>query len=206
MNFTPTAKNSRLVNSIIVLSLIFGAITYTVPAICQEYGVTVMPWLFGLLTIASVVTALYFFVRYKMTGFIYMICPRSDIDIDPNFQSASFGGGDVTRMSPKWLDFVVMKSQGSRTPIKECVMSFEDLVEVMPIARKKTDGATHDDVAKKYRERSVADFAFYDYTLTYRWEKAVELIFVDGQRYVGIIVEGDEELIDAIRRIRKTDV
>ena len=64
-------------------------------------------------------------------------------------------------------------------------------------------GTSPADVAKKYRERAVSDFVFYDYTLSFRWENALELVFIDGQKYVGIIIEADEAFESVIRRSKK---
>jgi hypothetical protein len=50
---------------------------------------------------------------------------------------------------------------------------------------------------------TASDFAFYDYTLSYRWESATELVFIDGQKYVGIIIEADEALVGLLRSLKK---
>ena len=199
MQYSPVQKNSRVVNAITVMAFMFGGIAYAIPSVCGAKGIPLpMPWLFSLLTLGSVVTALYFIIRYKMTGFIYMIRPRNDSD-DPMLEAAFAGGANVSRMPKDWVDFVAMKSQGSRAPVMECVLSFGDLAEIVPVTRK--GGFTPSDCAKKYRERSVSDFAFYDYTLTFRWENALELVFIDGQRYVGIIIEADEEFEAVLRSV-----
>lgn len=203
MQYSPEQKNSRTVHLIIALSLLFGAVSYAVPIVCNARGIRYMPWLFSLLTLASVVTALYFLVRYKMTGFIYTIRPRSEIETDPTLETAFAGGGDLTRMPADWLDFVVMKSQGSRIPVTECVLSMGDLIEIVPVMHDSKAGTSPADVAKKYRERAVSDFVFYDYTLSFRWENALELVFIDGQKYVGIIIEADEAFESVIRRSKK---
>lgn len=200
MQYSPVQKNAHLVNTIIAVSLIFGGISYALPIVFKAKGVTAyMPWVFSLLTLAAVVSALYFIVRYKMTGFVYIIRPRSDIDTDPSLETAFAGNTNVNRLPKDWVDFVVMKSQGSRMPVTECVLSFGDLVEIVSISGDKKNGTRHADVAKKYRERAVSDFVFYDYTYTFRWESALELVFIDGQRYVGIIIEADDEFEAVLR-------
>ena len=89
MKYSPEQKNSRTVNTLIALSLLLGGITYAVPIICTAQGISYsMPWLFSLLTLVSVAAALYFLVRYKMTGFIYMLRPRSEVDTDPELEAA----------------------------------------------------------------------------------------------------------------------
>ena len=204
MQYSPVQKNNRLVNTIIAVSLIFGGISYALPIVFKAKGVTTyMPWMFSLLTLASAAAALYFTVRYKMTGFVYIIRPRSDIDTDPSLETAFAGSMNISRLPKDWVDFVVMKSQGSRMPVTECVLSFGDLVEIVPISRNEKSGTCHADVAKKYRERAVSDFVFYDYTYTFRWESALELVFIDGQRYVGIIIEADEEFEAVLRSMGK---
>ena len=151
-----------------------------------------MPWLFSLLTLMSVAAALFILIRFRMTGFVYLITPRSDIPADPMMESAFAGTPDITRVRPELLDLVVMKYQGSRPPATECVLSLGDLAAVIPVTRQGT--TTIRTVRDQYRQRSAADFVFYDYTLTFRWEEALELIFVDGQRYVGVILEADEAM------------
>lgn len=203
MQYSPEQKNSRTVNAIIALSLLFGAAAYAIPVVCEAKGVKYMPWLFSLLTLFSVVTALYFLVRYKMTGFVYALRPRSEIESDPSLETAYAANFNIGRMPADWVDFVVMKSQGSRMPVTECVLSVGDLVEIIPVSQKGKGGLTPSDVAKKYRERAASDFAFYDYTLSYRWESATELVFIDGQKYVGIIIEADEALVELLRSLKK---
>lgn len=198
MRYSPEQKNMRLVSTVFASLLVFGGVTYAVPVVCQAKGVPVpMPWLFSLLTLAAVVGALFFLIRYRMTGFIYIIQPRNGADADLSMETAYASVGDMLSVRPEWLDLVVMKSQGSRMPVTECVLSLGDLAAVIPVKRK-SDGrsATVKSVRDKYRERSASDFVFYDYTMTFLWDDAVELVFIDGQRYVGVILEAD----DAMRR------
>ncbi|MBQ4353636.1 MAG: hypothetical protein IJC71_01950 [Clostridia bacterium] len=193
MRLIPEQKNTRTVNALTACLLLFGGIVYALPVVCKAKGTAVpMPWLFSLLTLMSVAAALFILIRFRMTGFVYLITPRSDVPADPMMESAFAGTPDITRVRPELLDLVVMKYQGSRPPATECVLSLGDLAAVIPVTRQGT--TTIRTVRDQYRQRSAADFVFYDYTLTFRWEEALELIFVDGQRYVGVILEADEAM------------
>lgn len=196
MRHTPTQKNSQLVNAVMASLLIFGAVTYAIPIACEAMERSVpMPWIFTVLTLIAVVTAVFFLIRYRMTGFTYIVQPRNDVDADVSMETAYASEADVTRISPEWLDLVVMKSQGSRASVMEAVLSLGDLAAVIPIKRKAGGGCmTMKSVRDKYRERSANDFVFYDYTLTFLWEDAVELVFIDGQRYVGVVLEADDTM------------
>ena len=73
----------------------------------------------------------------------------------------------------------------------ECVLGLEQLTAVRRIRRKKADGMTK----RALRDRYAAEgFIFYDYTLTFLWDSALALVFLDGNRYVGVIVEPDEAM------------
>lgn len=81
-----------------------------------------------------------------------------------------------------------MKASGSRLAAIECLLSLSDLVFVTDVYRKGGDGRlTREDIRKKYSMRG--DFTFYDYTLTMGLDPALELVFMDGTKYVGVIIE-----------------
>lgn len=195
MRYIPEQKKLRLVNMIMAALLVFGGVCYAIPVVCNAQGITVpMPWLFTLLTLVSVVSAVFFLIRYRMTSFTYLIRMRSDLPAD-EMETVSAYGADVTNVRPEWLDFVVLKAQGNKPGVMECVMSLDDLVAVIPVSRKSEDGKmTIKTVRDKYRKGDPSAFIFYDYTLSFQLDEALELIFVDGNRYVGVILEVDGEM------------
>lgn len=205
MRYIPEPKNLRLVNSIMAVLLVFGGVCYAIPIISEARGVTVIPWLFTMLTLVSVVAALFFLIRYRMTGFTYLIRPRSDVpDDNMEMETVFVGSPDITQVRPEWLDIVVLKSQGNKPGVMECVLSLGDLVAVIPVSGKAGEGRmTIKDVRDKYREKDPTGFVFYDYTLSFQLDEALELIFIDGNRYIGIILEVDGEMKNYLTNLKK---
>lgn len=203
MRHIPPQKNATLVTNIIFSLLIFAAVTYAIPIACEAAGhPTPMPWIFTLLTLTAIVTAVTFFVRYPMTGFVYLIQPRNTTPADPTLEPAY--AMDVTKLPLDTLDLIVMKSQGSRMPVTECVLPLSDLIAVCPVKRKPDNNhATIKSVRDHYRARHATDFIFYNYTRSFLWDEAIELVFLDGQRIVGIILEADEPMRQYLMQLKR---
>ena len=199
MRCTPTQKNSR-VWVIVAALLVFGGISYSIPIICSANGIVMGGALFQLVTVIAVVAAVFVAVRYQMTGFVYLIHPRSDIS-DNGMETAYAGTADtlgITRFPPDMLDFVVIKSQGSRAGATECVLSLADLAAVVPLTK---GSATKNAI----RERYAADgYVYYDYTITLGIDNALALVFIDGNRYAGIFIEPDEAMRTYFMSLGKT--
>ncbi len=189
MRYSPTQKNPR-VWAIVAALLVFGGIAYAIPIVCSANGIAVGGALFQLMTVLAVVAAVFLVVRYQMTHFVYLIRPRSDIsdtDMEPAYAGTASPLG-ITRLPTDMLDFVVIRSQGSRAGAAECVLSLADLAAVIPVSK---DGATK----KSIRERYQADgYVYYDYTVTLGVTDVLALVFVDGNRYAGIFIEPDEAM------------
>lgn len=189
MRCSPSQKNPR-VTAVIAVLLVFGGISYAIPIVCTANGIAVGGAIFQLLTVISVVAAVFLVVRYQMTHFVYLIRPRSDIS-ENGMETAYAGAASplgVTHLPPDMLDFVVIRSQGSRAGAAECVLSLADLAAVIPVSK---DGATK----KSIRERYQADgYVYYDYTVTLGVTDMLALVFVDGNRYAGIFIEPDEAM------------
>ena len=47
------------------------------------------------------------------------------------------------------------------------------------------------------------DFTFYDYTLTMGLDPALELVFMDGTKYVGVIIEPGAEMRAYLFNLKK---
>ena len=186
MRCSPTQRNSYIW-IIVGALLLFGGISNAIPIL---YPAVFAPAIFQLLTVLAIVAAVFFVVRYQMTGFVYLIHPRSHTP-DSDLETAFAGHTDdasVTRLPPEMLDFVVVKSQGSRAGATECVLSLSDLVAVYPLTKS---GETK----KSIRERYITDgYVCYDYTLTLGLDNALALVFIDGNRYAGIFIEPDEAM------------
>lgn len=185
MIYEPQQKNVRPLNILIFALLLFGAVTYAVPIIASTYEVNVPPFPFTITTVLCIVAAVYLAVRYLMTSFKYIIRPRDDSLADCGFvpEYASNVSANIAS-----LDFVVTKSQGTRADVMECVLSLGDLSATYELTR---GGLTKNDVRKKYAQDG---FVYFDYTVTFARESALELVFSDGGHPVGIIIEPDERM------------
>ena len=75
----------------------------------------------------------------------------------------------------------------------ECVLGVEQLVSVVPLRRRKADGVTKSALRDRYAAKG-QDYLYYDYTVTFLPDSALALVFIDGNRYVGVIIEPDERM------------
>ncbi len=180
--------------------LVFGGIAYALPIVCNANGIVVGGAIFQLVTVISVVAAIFLAVRYQMTHFVYLIRPRSDIS--ENGMETAFAGSvgavNSVHLPPDILDFVVIRSQGSRAGATECVLSLADLAAVIPVGKIRTD-------QKAIREKYQPDgYVYYDYTVTLGVTDALALIFIDGNRYAGIFIEPDEAMRSYFLSLGKT--
>ena len=189
MRCSPSQKNPR-VAVIIAALLVFGGIAYAIPIFCNARGIAIGGAIFQLVTVAAVVAAVFLAVRYQMTHFVYLIRPRSDISengMEPAF-AGSVGTLSAAHLPADMLDFVVIRSQGSRPGAAECVLSIADLAAVIPVENMRAS-------KKAIREKYQADgYVYYDYTVTLGAADALALIFIDGNRYAGIFIEPDEAM------------
>ncbi len=192
MRCVPEQKNARAVKRIIAALFVAGGILYAVPIVSRTLGVRVFSWIFTALTIVCLVSAVFLAVRYLMTGFQYLIRTKRESE-DSGLVTAYAAGARLNAedLPPEMLDFVVIRSQGARPGATECVLGLEQLTAVHRIRRKRADGMTK----RALRDRYAAEgFIFYDYTLTFLWDSALALVFLDGNRYVGVIFEPDEAM------------
>lgn len=203
MRCSPTQKNSR-VWAIVAALLIFGGITYAVPIYCNANDIKIGGALFQFITVISIVAAVFVVVRYQMTHFVYIIRPRSDISdtSDDNFAPAYESVRtemSISHLPPDMLDFVVNRSQGSRAGGAECVLSLSDLVAVFPPSKNSRE------VKNAVRKRYGADgYVYYDYTVTLGGAEVMPLVFIDGNRYIGVLIEPDSGMRDYFLSLGKT--
>ena len=199
MRCTPVQKNPRI-SWIFAALLIVGGIAYGIPVVCRANGLSVSAMPFTLTSFACVIAAVYILVRYRMVTMVYLIRPRSDID-ENGMEAAYAEEADITRIRPEYLDFIVIKGQGSRPGAMECVMSLADLCAVYRVTKKGENGTL---TRSAVREKYIHDgFVFYDYTVTLGLEEALELVFIDGNRYCGIIIEPDEPMARYLTGLKK---
>lgn len=203
MRCVPEQKNRKTVYSLIFALWIGGVILYAVPDVCAASGVTVPTWLFEALAVAAIIAGVFLLIRYGMTHFTYVIRPRSDAsDLGETGRETAFAGAaaaDVTRIRPEFLDFIVTKAQGARDGAMECVLGLGDLAAVYPVKKRGDGGMT----PKQVREKYAADgFVYYDYTVTFLSRDALELVFADGSRYVGVILEPDAAMARYLTSLR----
>ena len=192
MRCVPEQKNARAVGMIIAALLLGGGILYAVPHAAQAAGIRVISWLFDLLTIGCVVAAVFLLVRYRMTGFQYVVRTKAEAE-DSGLLTAYAAGAElnVEKLPPEMLDFVVFRSQGARPGVMECMLGVEQLTAAVPLRRKKADGTTKAELRDRYAEEG---YVSYDYTATFLADDALGLVFLDGNRYVGVIIEPDERM------------
>jgi hypothetical protein len=194
MRCVPEQKNTRGIRMIIAALLIGGGILYALPHAAQAAGIRVISWLFDALTIGCIVAAVFLLVRYQMTGFQYIV--RTKAEYDEIGLAAAYAVGaelNVADLPPETLDFVVIRSQGARPGVMECVLGVEQLVSAVPIRRRKADGVTKSALRDKYAAEG-QEYVYYDYTVTFLADSALALVFIDGNRYVGVILEPDERM------------
>ncbi len=203
MKFSPTQNNPRVAHIFAAL-LIFGGITYAIPIVCDANGVNVAPLPFTVLTLVSVVAAIFIMIKYRMTSYTYVVRLKDDVSsgVEAGLEAEYTSGLDIRRVSPELLDFCVYKASGSRLAAMECLLSLSDLVYAAEVYKKGGDGReTRADVREKYGK--FEKFTLYDYTLTMGLDPALELVFVDGNSYIGIIIEPDDLMREYLLGLKK---
>ncbi len=184
MKHTPKQQNPY-VTAIVITLVAVGLGVYMVPSLFPVRAV-----LFQLLSLICLVAAVFLLVRYKATAFFYAVRPRSQMQDDLEEETALAGGSpDVERMSPRHLDFVVSKKQGSRAENMECVLGLDCLVAAWDIAKDGAFPRCGDAVAKAREQYGKVDL--YDYTVTMGLERSLLLLFRDGENHAAVRIEPD---------------
>jgi len=191
MRFSPTQKNPTKLNAALVAAFVIGTLLYVLSSALPS-GFPVPRFVFAALGVCCFVAGIFLLLRYRMTNFDYILRPRSDEPVE-NLPLASDGFP-----MPEELDLVVYKGMGSRPAAMECVLSLGDLVAVCRVGGEYTKKSA---VAAKYQKDG---FVFYDYTLTFLPSESVEAVFIDGSRYVGVILESGNEIADYLLKLKET--
>ncbi len=207
MRCVPEQKNPR-VTLVFAALLIFGGITYMLPYICRANEVTISAFPFVMLSLTAIVAVVYIMIRYRMTSYKYIIRLRDDAGIgeEAGLGSVMVGSLDITSCRREVLDFCVYRAQGTRLESLECLLSLGDLVEATRVIRRgKGQGKIPTKNQVRQKHEAHGNFVFYDYTLTFGLEQALELVFIDGNRYVGVIIEADERMQSYLLSLTKKD-
>ncbi|MBR4960324.1 MAG: hypothetical protein IKY52_05450 [Clostridia bacterium] len=149
-------------------------------------------WAFQLVCILSVVVSLYLLLRWRMTWFVYAVRPREDhTPVWEDAEPALAGGASLRYVPADRLDFIVVKGQGARNGVMECVLGMDDLVQASVVCRK--NGGAHPKYDRKALLAEYPGAKVYEYIQTYRWEAAVTAIFRDGEGYAVLLLDLPEE-------------
>lgn len=173
MKYSPPASVRRAWTvSVILLSLAAASYVISLTDVPLHLG-------FELLCMGCVCAAVYILVRFVYTRVTYILRPRNDSA--PALDSSS---------SYK-TDLCVVKTQGRREGIAECVLSLDDLVRIDEF----TDGYT------SRLRAEIKGVKFYFYTVSMFPKRRLALIFDDGHDDLCIVIETDEDFELALRRL-----
>ncbi|MBQ8401872.1 MAG: hypothetical protein IJX14_08085 [Clostridia bacterium] len=186
MTYRPN-PNPSVPTMLSFLSLGIGIVGYIAGVMTERFA-----WVFQLVCLAGVVASLYLLLRWRMTWFVFAIRPRDSRDAVWEDAEPALAGGISLRYAPAdLLDFIVVKGQGSRGGVMECVLGLDSLVQASVVCR--TGGGdvpvySRKDILGQYPGAKV-----YEYIQTYRWEKAVLAVFRDGEGYAALLLDLPEE-------------
>ena len=191
MRCIPKQRRTRAVRSILAVLLLAGFLIYAVPPASGAAGIRVPAWPFTAIAFSCLIAAVFLLVRYEMTGFQYVVRPRTETDGTGFVTAYASSRPVIYDMLPEQLDFAVLKSQGARPAAMECLLSLGDLDAVYPLRRSKRDGMTKRDLRERY---AAGGYVWYDYTLTLGVDDALALVFRDGGRMIGVLIEPDDAM------------
>lgn len=186
MQWRPTQKNFSALVVLTILTGLVAAVGYIAGNMVDRFA-----WLFQLICIGGIVVMLYLLVRYHMTWFVYSIRTKSDTTV-PGIGAVLTQDYPmhITHLPMDMLDFAVVRGQGRKNGVLECLMGLEQLEDAVVIAEKADGTGTNlKEVRKQY-----PDLALYDYTLTFFRKEALLLLFRDGQKHTGILIEPGEDM------------
>ena len=186
MQWRPTQKNFSSLVVLMVLTGLIAAVGYIAGNVVDRFS-----WLFQLICIGGIVAMLYLLVRYHMTWFVYSIRTKSDTTV-PGIGTVLTEEYPmhISHLPTEMLDFAVVRGEGRKNGVLECLMGLDQLVDAIPITEKSNgQGSDIKDVRRQY-----TDLALYDYTLTLFRKEALLLVFRDGQKHTGVLIEAGEDM------------
>ena len=126
--------------------------------------------------------SIYILVRFYFTGITYIL-------------KSNDSKGDIRSLPSDAVDFCVIRSQGKREGITECLLSMDRLVSVCDF----TDESIKT-LSEKHGKLSV-----YYYTVSMFKGKRQALIFDDDEAMLCIIIEADDSFISVLSGFIPTD-
>ena len=190
MKYSPESGKSR-VSVTAVLLLVAAAITFMVPNI-PSVSAAVPSGVVQFVALLIAVAGIFILVRFRFVTFTYVLDIRSD-GADHDAARAYAGEGNVTRIPRDLLDFTVLKTQGKRQPLTECILGVDALEEVK-------DRPGRRGIARDLR-RVYGAIAYYDYTASPRPESVTVLVFSEPDKKIGIAIECDGNMRDALKSL-----
>ena len=179
--------NSSVPTMLSFLCLGIGIVGYIAGTMAERYA-----WVFQLVCLAGVVASLYLLLRWRMTWFVFAVRPRDDHRAVWEDAEPALAGGLSLRYAPAdTLDFIVVKGQGSRSGVMECVLGLESLVQASVVSRR-----TEEDVPVYSRKDILGQYPgvkVYEYIQTYRWDRAILAVFRDGDGYAALLLDLPED-------------
>ena len=173
MRYTPAPRKGK---AMVVAGILFaiGAVSYifSLAGIASALALQ-------LITMASIVCATYVLVRFAYTSITYVISPRDGLNSQAGIETGGFLPCDV--------DFIVQKSQGRREGVTECRISLDQLTETVALPRGRISGNLKKDIRDRYGAAK-----YYIYTVSFRPDEALGLIFDDDGEISVIVIEPDE--------------
>lgn len=186
MTYKPN-PNPSVPTMLSFLCLGIAAVAYMAGNIVNRFA-----WAFQLVCILAVVASLYLLLRWRMTWFVYAVRPRDDGTPVWDDREPALAGGASLRYAPAdILDFIVVKGQGAKNGVMECVLGMDALVRAEVVCRKKDD--THPPYDRKAILTEYPGAKVYEYIQTYRWERAITAVFRDGDAYAVLLLDLPEE-------------
>ncbi len=181
------------------LLLLLGLVSYITGAAVQRYA-----WVFQLICLAAITASLFLLIRWRMTWFVFSVSPRDHRHVPTNWHNdddpigcpAVHGGVPVHPaqnpypfLSPEQLDFIVVKGQGSRPGVMECVLGMDSLVQAWPVCRREEDDSALPPYQPQKIRQQYPGVKLYEYTQTFRWDAAIVTVFRDGAGYAALLLD-----------------
>ncbi len=178
------------------LLLLLGIVGYIAGAAVQRFA-----WVFQLLCIIGVTASLYLLIRWRMTWFVFSVGPRDHRNVPTGWEDAAAAcptegtgalamAGNPYRFLPmEQLDFLVVKGQGSRQGVMECVLGMDSLVQAWPVCRRASDEGELPPYQPRQIRAQYPGVKLFEYTQTFQWDTAIVTVFRDGAGYAALLLD-----------------
>ncbi len=203
MTHRPT-PNKAAPTMLSFLWLMLGIVGYVAGAAAERFS-----WVFQLLCLVGVTASLYMLLRWRMTWFVFTVGSRDHGDVPTDWEAFPAGmagcpaeggpsGGSRTGgaavnpyrfVAPDTLDFVVVKGQGSRAGIMECVLGMDSLVQAWAVCRREHSSPDLPSYRAKEVRARYPEAKLYEYIQTFLWDTAMVAVFRDGPGYAVLLLD-----------------